>query len=102
MLPALLWLFNTVVILYILALIAFVLMSWLTTYKVIDGHNPPIERFDRALAALTDPALKPVRRVIPAIGGLDFSAVVVILLLEFLRRLVDALLSTPVGPGGSG
>jgi YggT family protein len=56
MISALSWLFNTVMILYILTLIALVIMSWLTAYRVVDAHNPPVERVDRALIALTDPA----------------------------------------------
>jgi YggT family protein len=98
MISALSWLFNTVMILYILTLIALVIMSWLTAYRVVDAHNPPVERVDRALIALTDPALNPLRRLIPAIGGLDFSPIVLILLLEFARRLGDALLAAASGP----
>ncbi len=98
MISALSWLFNTLLILYILALAALVIMSWLTAYRVVDAHNPPVERVDRALIALTDPALNPLRRLIPAIGGLDFSPIVLILLLEFARRLGDALLAAASGP----
>jgi YggT family protein len=104
MLDALHWLFNTLVILYLFVLVGLVIMSWLAAYKVIDAHNPPIERVDRALIALTNPALNPVRRLIPPIGGLDFSPVVLILALEFLRRLVNAFLLAGGGapPPGAG
>ena len=98
MISAVQWLFNTLVILYILTLAALVIVSWLTAYKVIDAHNPPVERVDRALIALTNPALNPIRRLIPPIAGLDFSPIVLILLLEFARRLGDALLAAASGP----
>ena len=98
MISALSWLFNTLVILYILALAGLVIMSWLTAYRVVDAHNPPVEQVGRALVALTDPPLNQLRRLIPAIGGLDFSPIVLILLLEFARRLGDALLAAASGP----
>jgi YggT family protein len=98
MISALSWLFNTLLILYILALAALVIMSWLTAYRVVDAHNPPIGQVGRALIALTDPPLNQLRRLIPAIGGLDFSPIVLILLLEFVRRLGDALLAAASGP----
>jgi YggT family protein len=88
---ALLWLFNTVVLLYMAVLVAVVIMSWLTAFKVADPDNAFVARFDRGLYALTNPVADPVRRVIPAIGGLDFSPIVVLLLLAFLRVLVNDL-----------
>jgi len=96
---AILWLFNTVVLLYILALLVVLVMSWLVAFKVLDPQQPFVAQVMKGLFALTDPVLNPVRRIIPSIGGLDFSPIVVILLLEFIRRLVDGLAATGASSG---
>ena len=93
MVGALLWLFNVVALLYILAVFAVLVLSWLLAFKVVDPEQPFVARVTRGLFALTNPVLNPVRRIIPSIGGLDFSPIVVILLLEFIRRVVDSLVA---------
>jgi len=93
MVGALLWLFNMMMLLYILAVFAVLVLSWLLAFKVIDPEQPLAARVTRGLFALTNPVLNPVRRIIPSIGGLDFSPIVVILLLEFVRRVVDSLVA---------
>jgi YggT family protein len=91
MIVALLWLFNTVVTLYIWVILAMVIMSWLTAFNVVNARNPFVAQVDHALQALTNPVMGPVRRIIPAIGGLDISPIVVVLLLGFVQRLVNSL-----------
>jgi YggT family protein len=91
MVSALLWLFNTVVLLYVAVIIVMVIMSWLTGFKVLDPHAAFVAQLDRGLYAITNPLVDPVRRWIPSMGGIDLSPIVVILLLEFLRLLVDNL-----------
>lgn len=97
MTSALLWLFNTVVFLYIVALLAMVIMSWLTAFKVLDPQNAVVEQVDRGLYGLTDPVVNPVRRLVPSIGGLDFGPIIVVLLLAFVQVLVNNLVT-----GGAG
>ncbi len=92
MIGALYWLFNTVVDLIIFLIFATVIMSWLVAFRVLNPHNQLVGQIDRGLRALTDPILMPVRRIIPALGGLDISPLVVLLLLEFIRRVVDSLI----------
>ena len=90
MIPTLLWLFNTLIDLYIWVIIAMVIMSWLTAFNVLNPRSPFVAQIDRALYALTNPVFGPVRRVIPSIGGLDISPIIVLLLLEALQRLVNS------------
>ena len=94
MIGALLWLFNMVVLLYILAIFAVLVLSWLIAFKVIDAQRPLVRRVTQGLFAVTNPVLNPLRRIIPSIGGLDFSPIVAMLLLEFVRRVVDSLVVT--------
>ena len=92
MIGALLWLFNTVIGLYIFVIIAWIVMSWLIALNVVNTSNPLVGQVDRALDAMTAPALRPIRRVIPIVGGFDFSALVLVILLGFIQRLVNNLL----------
>jgi YggT family protein len=91
MILPLLWLFNTLVTLYIWVIIAMVIMSWLTTFNVVNSRNAFVNQMERALYTLTNPVMRPIRRIIPSIGGLDISPILVVLLLEFIRRLVNSL-----------
>jgi YggT family protein len=93
MVGALLWLFNMVALLYILAVFAVLVLSWLLAFKVVDPEQPVTAKVTGGLFALTNPVLNPVRRIIPSIGGLDLSPVIVILLLQFIRRVVDSLVA---------
>ena len=90
MIPTMLWLFNTLITLYIWVIIAMVIMSWLTAFNVLNPRSPFVAQIDRALYALTNPVFGPVRRIIPSIGGLDISPIIVLLLLEGIQRLVNS------------
>ena len=92
MIGALLWLFNTVIDLYIFVIIAWIVMSWLIALNVVNTANPFVGQVERALDALTAPVQRPIRRVIPVIAGFDFSALVLVILLGFIQRLVNNLL----------
>jgi YggT family protein len=97
---ALLWLFDSLVGLYIFVVIAAVVVSWLVAFGVLNTYNPMARSIIRVLDALTEPVFRQIRRIIPAIGGLDLSPMLVILALYFLRMVVDgyayrAIYSTP-------
>ncbi|WP_374442082.1 YggT family protein [Stella sp.] len=85
---ALLTLITTVIGLYIWVLIASAVMSWLIAFKVVNTYNRVVASIAEILYRLTEPVLAPIRRVLPAMGGLDLSPIVLILLLFFLRDLV--------------
>ena len=89
LLVALLWLFDTFVGLYIIIIIAAVVVSWLVAFGVLNTHNHLARSLIRALEALTEPVFRRVRRIIPPLGGLDLSPMIVLLLLYALRMVVD-------------
>src|SRR5215469_17587721 len=62
-----------------------VAVSWLTAFNVINQHNNFVRSLMRILIALTAPVFRQIRRVIPAFGGLDFSPLVIIVLIETLK-----------------
>lgn len=79
---------TTVISLYIWILIASAIMSWLIAFKVVNTYNRVVASIAEVLYRLTEPVLAPIRRVLPTMGGLDLSPIVLILLLYFLRDLV--------------
>ena len=68
--------------------IAAVIVSWLTAFNVINQYNNFVRTVLRVLIALTEPVFRPIRKVLPAIGGLDLSPIVVIILIEFLKYTI--------------
>jgi YggT family protein len=69
---------------YIWVVIIAVVMSWLVAFGVINTFNPFARSVVRFLDAVTEPVFRQVRRVIPPIGGLDLSPLIVLILLQFL------------------
>ena len=88
---SLLWLFDTVVTLYIYILVANAIFSWLVAFNVINSRNGVVAMIGDFLYKVTEPALAPIRRRMPDLGGIDLSPVVLIIGLIFLRMLVFEL-----------
>ncbi len=85
---ALYLLIDQVIGIYIWLVIASAVLSWLVTFKVINTQNRVIYLVGDFLYRITEPALAPIRRVIPNLGGIDISPVVLILALIFIRNLL--------------
>ena len=79
------WLISTVIQLYIYILIVQVIMSWLIAFNVINTRNRFVYMLADVAYKLTEPALRPIRRILPNFGGIDLSPVVLILLLSFVK-----------------
>ena len=82
-------LIGTVIGLYIWVLIATAVLSWLTAFGIVNRHNPVVNGIGRFCYALTEPVLRPIRRLLPHLGGIDISPVIAILLLVFLRDAIN-------------
>ena len=89
LLITLLWLFNTLVDLYFFVIIAAVVVSWLVAFGVLNTYNPLARTVIRLLDALTEPVFRQVRRIIPTLGGLDLSPMIVLIALQALKMLVN-------------
>ena len=85
-------LITTIIELYIWCLIISVILTWLVQFNVINTSNRFVYQIGDFLYRITEPVLGRVRSVIPAIGGIDLSPVVVILLLAFIQQLIPELL----------
>ena len=64
------------------------ILSWLVAFNVINTYNNFVRSFLYALDRITAPLYRPVRRILPDFGGLDFSPIVVLLLIYVLRILL--------------
>lgn len=85
---AVLWLVNTIIYLYIWVLIISAVLSWLIAFNVVNPYNNVVRAISGALYQLTEPLLRPIRNVLPNLGGLDISPVILILALMFIQRLL--------------
>ncbi len=85
---AILTLIDTIVSLYVWVLIIWVIMSWLISFNVINTQNRFVYMVGDFLHRVTEPALRPIRRIVPLLGGIDISPVLLILLLYFVQNLL--------------
>lgn len=69
--------------------IAAVIVSWLTAFNVINSHNNFVRSLLHILYVLTEPVFRPIRRIIPAMGGLDLSPIIVLLIIWFLQYSIQ-------------
>ena len=84
----LLMLFSTIISFYIWLLIAQAILSWLVAFSIVNTQNKLIYLIGDFLYKITEPALKPIRKILPDFGGIDVSPVILIILLIFLRDLL--------------
>ncbi len=85
---ALLNLIDTLITLYIWVIIIGVVLSWLIAFNVINTHNRFVYMVVDTINRLTEPVLRPIRNVLPNLGGLDISPVILLLVLVFAQNLI--------------
>jgi YggT family protein len=77
-----------VISLYIWVVIISAIISWLIAFDVVNRRNRAVYTIADAMYRLTEPALRPIRRMLPDLGGVDISPVILILGLIFIRDVV--------------
>ena len=83
-----LWLVDTVIRLYIWVVIAMAIVSWLIAFQVINTRNQFVRQVAEFLFRITEPALRPIRSILPNLGGIDISPVILIIGLLFLEQVI--------------
>lgn len=73
---------------YTWILIASAIYSWLYAFNVINSGNRFVASIGDFLYRVTEPALRPIRRVLPDLGGIDISPIVLLLIIFFIRQLL--------------
>lgn len=70
-----------------------VLLSWLLAFNVLNIHSGGVRNFIVALDRLTAPLYRPIRRMLPDFGGLDFSPLVILILIQVIKRLLAGVVT---------
>lgn len=79
---------NPILNIFMLILIIGIILSWLINFRIVNPYNPIVGSLWRMTTTLTEPVLRPIRNILPNLGGLDFSPLIVILLIGFLQQYV--------------
>jgi YggT family protein len=81
-------LIYTVIDIYTWVVIAAAIMSWLVAFGVVNVNNKFIRMVVDVLYRLTEPVLRPIRSILPNLGGVDISPVILLLGLFFVKSLL--------------
>ena len=74
--------------LYIYLLVAAAVLSWLIAFNVVNMRNQFVAMVADFLYRITEPALRPIRSVMPNLGGIDISPIILLLVIFFLRQFL--------------
>lgn len=77
---------------YVWLIIISAILSWLVAFNVINQHNQFVNTIGTALYRISEPALRPIRRFLPNLGGVDISPVILILLIWFAQMVLQNIL----------
>ncbi|KAA5803449.1 YggT family protein [Alkalicaulis satelles] len=76
---------HPVLTLLVIVIFINVILSWLVGFNVVNPRNQLVSTIGRVTEAITAPLLNPIRRILPSLGGIDFSPLVLLLLVFFVR-----------------
>ena len=79
---------SYVITLYIYVIIASVIMSWLMAFGVVNPQNPTARAIWQGLSAVTEPLLRPIRNLMPDLGAIDISPIVLLLGCVFVQSVI--------------
>jgi YggT family protein len=74
--------------LYTWIIIAAAVISWLVAFNVVNTRNEFVRSVETFLYRVTEPVLGPIRRVLPNLGGIDVSPIILLLLIFFIQRVI--------------
>ena len=85
---ALFYVIDLILQLYVWLLIAAAVLSWLVAFNVVNARNQFVAMIGDFLYRVTEPVLRPIRNLLPNLGGIDISPIVVIFFIIFLRYVI--------------
>jgi YggT family protein len=85
---SIIWLVNTLFSLYWWVILGSVVLSWLLAFGIVNNSNQQVRQVGAFLHRMTEPVLAPIRKILPNLGGIDISPIILLLGLEFVRRFV--------------
>ncbi len=80
----LLWILTWVIIIQ-------VILSWLLAFNVLNTSSNGVRTFAVAIDRLTAPLYRPIRRMLPDFGGIDFSPLVILIVIQVLQKLLTGV-----------
>jgi YggT family protein len=83
--------------LYVYVLIAAAIMSWLIAFNVVNPRNPAVAMIGEFLYRITEPVLRPIRAMLPNLGGIDISPLIVVLIIMFITNVIIPILARAIG-----
>jgi YggT family protein len=87
---------SSLITLYIYIVIASAVMSWLIAFNVVNPYNQFVRSIWQGLNALTEPVLRPIRRRMPDLGGIDISPLVLIIICWFVQGVLLPVLARSI------
>ena len=77
---------------YMWIVIASAIMSWLIAFRVINTYSRPVSMIADFLYRATEPVLRPIRRILPNLGGIDVSPIVLLIAIWLIRMELGNLI----------
>jgi YggT family protein len=74
---------------YIWIVIAAAIFSWLVAFHVVNTRNQVVAMIGEFLYRITEPALRPIRNMMPNLGGIDISPVILFLIIIFIQKVIE-------------
>jgi YggT family protein len=74
---------------YIWIVIAAAIFSWLIAFNVVNTRNQFVRSVGEFLYRITEPALRPIRNLLPNLGGIDISPIILFLIIIFIDRVIE-------------
>ena len=90
---ALIILIDQIVNLYIWTMVAYIIITWLIAFRIINPWQPFVRMALTFLGRIHEPLMSLVRRFLPDLGGIDISPIVLLLAVQFLRNLIIGFLT---------
>jgi YggT family protein len=96
MIRTLFWFVDQLISLYLWAVILAAVFNLLAGFGVLDTRNRVVWMIGDFLYRITEPALRPIRNLLPNLGGIDISPLILILILQAARMLLDSIYNSIV------
>lgn len=81
-------LLDNILQLYMVVIIAWTILATLVSFKIVNAYQPVVKKILYALDRLCEPALRPIQKIMPDLGGFDLSPIVLILLINFMQHVL--------------
>jgi YggT family protein len=79
---------SYVLTMYMWVVIAMAIMSWLIAFNVVNTRNQVVHMIAELLYRVTEPVLRPIRNLLPNLGGIDVSPVILFLIIIFIQSVI--------------